>query len=174
MIRVLSDILDFAKIEAGKIDVERLKVSPCEMVSDVVSVMRNMATEKEIGFDVAYTSDIPAEIETDPTRLRQILMNLIGNAINYRQPDRECVIKISATDDDEHTCISVGDNGIGIHEEYQDKIFEVFKRLHSRSDYEGTGIGLAICKKIVEQHGGRIWVESQEGESTTFYFMLPA
>ena len=107
------------------------------------------------------------------TQLGLVLQNLISNGVKFRG-EAAPRVHVSALRRNGTWCFGVRDNGIGIKEDYQEKIFEVFKRLHSRSEYEGTGIGLAICKKIVEQHGGRIWVESQEGESTTFYFMIPA
>jgi PAS domain S-box-containing protein len=109
----------------------------------------------------------------DATQVTQLLQNLIGNAIKFRgdQPPR---VAVSAELRDNEWLFSVRDNGIGIEQHYADRIFLIFQRLHSRSEYPGTGIGLAICKKIVERHGGRIWVESEVGQGTTFWFALPA
>ena len=172
MIRVLSDILDFAKIEAGKIDVERLKVSPCEMVSDVVSVMRNMATEKEIGFDVAYTSDIPAEIETDPTRLRQILMNLIGNAIKFTERGgvRLTTELIENEQGEPMLRFAVSDTGPGLSPEARERIFESFSQADASTtrEYGGTGLGLTISRRLARCLGGDLEVESIEGHGSTF------
>jgi light-regulated signal transduction histidine kinase (bacteriophytochrome) len=105
--------------------------------------------------------------------LEQRFQNLITNGIKYKRLDAPH-IRISACKDDANWVFSVQDNGIGIDPRYQDQIFGVFRRLHGNDEYEGTGIGLAICKRIAERYGGRIWVESKLGEGSTFRFSVPA
>ena len=108
----------------------------------------------------------------DEAQLAQLLQNLLANAIKFRAA-REPRIMVRASADGASWRFEVEDNGIGIDKEYSDRIFEMFQRLHSRNTYPGTGIGLAICKKIVERHGGRIWVESSKDHGTIFKFTLP-
>jgi light-regulated signal transduction histidine kinase (bacteriophytochrome) len=119
------------------------------------------------------THDPLPTIMADTGQITQVLMNLIGNAIKFRSPDRPCQIQVSAKAGGNEWLFSIRDNGIGIDPQYKDKIFVIFERLHERKKYEGTGIGLAICKKIVERHGGRIWIESESGVGSTFYFTIP-
>ncbi|MEO5645569.1 MAG: ATP-binding protein [Bacteroidia bacterium] len=108
-----------------------------------------------------------------PTEIKQLFQNLLTNAIKFSKPGIAPKIEIGATSTDEGKLFFVKDNGIGISPEFKDKIFIIFQRLHTRSQYEGTGIGLAYCRKIVELHNGRIWVESEEGKGATFYFSIP-
>jgi signal transduction histidine kinase len=115
---------------------------------------------------------LPA-VRLHEVHLEQLFQNLITNGIKYRRLDAPH-IRISASRDDGNWICSVQDNGIGIDPRYQDQIFGVFRRLHSNDEYEGTGIGLAICKRIIERYGGRIWVESKPGEGSTFRFSVPA
>ncbi|MFK7903577.1 MAG: ATP-binding protein, partial [Chitinophagales bacterium] len=116
--------------------------------------------------------NIPNAINADPTKLRQLLQNLITNALKFQEAGVKPHVKISCEDQEREWIFAIEDNGIGIKPEFHEKIFLLFRRLHSRTEYEGTGIGLAICKKIVEQHGGRIWVESDYKKGTTFYFSV--
>ena len=109
----------------------------------------------------------------DETQMVQLLQNLIGNSIKYRGNSTP-IIHLSATRDGDRWLFSVKDNGIGIAPEYHEKIFEMFQRLNAGERKEGTGIGLAIAKKIVEKHGGNIWVDSEEGKGATFLFTLLA
>jgi signal transduction histidine kinase len=118
--------------------------------------------------------DLPA-VQADEWQVVQLFQNLISNAIKFHgaEPPRVHVSAARGQGSPGAWVFAVHDNGIGIAPEYYERIFVIFQRLHGRSQYEGTGIGLAICKKIVERHGGRIWVESQPGQGTTFYFTLP-
>jgi PAS domain S-box-containing protein len=118
------------------------------------------------------THDLLPTIMTDETQLRQVLQNLIGNAIKYRGAEAPQV-HVSAKNDAKKWIFSVRDNGLGIDPKNFERIFILFQRLHGRNEFEGTGIGLAICKKILERLGGRIWVESQLGRGSTFFFALP-
>jgi PAS domain S-box-containing protein len=107
------------------------------------------------------------------THLQQLLQNLIGNAIKYRSPERPAAVHLGAEQQSGYWVFSITDNGIGIDPEYRENIFGLFKRLHSSDEYSGTGIGLAICKRIVDRYHGRIWVESEPGRGSTFRFTLP-
>jgi chemotaxis family two-component system sensor kinase Cph1 len=109
----------------------------------------------------------------DPTQLSLLLQNLVSNAIKFRG-DRPPTIHISARPQDSEWEVSVRDDGIGFDPQFSERIFVIFQRLHGKAEYPGTGIGLSICKKIVQRHGGRIWVESAAGQGSTFYFTLPA
>ena len=108
----------------------------------------------------------------DATQITQLFQNLIGNAIKFRS-ERSPEIHVGARKEEGRWVFWVRDNSIGIEPQYAGRIFQIFQRLHTRKQYPGTGIGLAICKKIVERHGGEIWVESQLGQGSTFYFSIP-
>jgi chemotaxis family two-component system sensor kinase Cph1 len=128
----------------------------------------------------AAIGDIGAMVTRDPlptvmgdaSQLCQVFQNLIDNAIKY-QNAKPPLIHVSSRQTPKEWVFSVKDNGIGISAKYAERIFVIFQRLHTRGEYPGTGIGLALCKKIVERHGGRIWVESEEGQGSTFYFTIP-
>ncbi|HEY9652651.1 MAG TPA: ATP-binding protein, partial [Coleofasciculaceae cyanobacterium] len=118
------------------------------------------------------TADLLPTVNADQNQLIQLLQNLIGNAIKFHR-EQSPQVHITAAQQDNYWLFQVRDNGIGIKPQYLERIFEVFKRLHTRREYPGTGIGLAICKKIITRHGGRIWAESNPGMGTTFYFTIP-
>ncbi len=135
------------------------------------AALANLATAiRESG--AAITHDPLPSVVADPTQLTQLFQNLIGNALKFCK-ERRPEIRISAKRDSGSWRFSVRDNGIGIEPQYRGRIFEIFQRLHTRAEYPGTGIGLAICQRIVERHGGRIWVESELGKGSTFHFTIP-
>jgi light-regulated signal transduction histidine kinase (bacteriophytochrome) len=121
--------------------------------------------------DAVVTHDPLPIVTADRTQLGQVFQNLIGNAIKFRGPDRP-EIHIGAERQNGKWIFAVRDNGIGIDPQYADRIFIIFQRLHTQEEYPGTGIGLAVCKRIVERHGGRIWVDSEPGQGSTFYFTV--
>ena len=133
--------------------------------------LRNLRSAIADADGVVHVAPLP-RVRADETQLTQLFQNLIGNAIKYRN-HRKPEIKVSARSDGSFETFSVEDNGIGIEPQYFDRIFQMFQRLHTMKEYSGTGIGLTLCRKIVERHGGRIWVESQPGEGATFLFTLP-
>jgi light-regulated signal transduction histidine kinase (bacteriophytochrome) len=119
------------------------------------------------------THDSLPSVTSDDTQLTQVFQNLIGNAIKYRGTGVPRVHVSARTEDPKEQIFSVRDNGMGIDPKYFDRIFGLFQRLHGRGEFAGTGIGLSICKKILERLGGRIWVESQLDQGSTFHFALP-
>jgi light-regulated signal transduction histidine kinase (bacteriophytochrome) len=119
------------------------------------------------------TSDKLPAVTGDDMQLVQLLQNLIGNAIKFRKKDVQPRIHVSAEHKGNEWIFGVHDNGIGIEPRFKERIFGVFKRLHTKEEYPGTGIGLAVCRRVVERHKGRIWVESNLGDGSTFYFALP-
>lgn len=104
----------------------------------------------------------------------QLYQNVVGNALKFRSPDRSCRVEVGAEREGDHWRFWVADNGIGIPDDRREKVFELFGRLHARTEYPGTGIGLAICRRIVERLGGSIWVDSVPGQGSTFSWTLPA
>ena len=123
-------------------------------------------------FDAVQVGALPTVLG-DPGLLQLLMANLIGNGLKFHREGVPPVVRVDARRDGDVWEVSVTDNGIGIEPEYGDKVFVIFQRLHTREEYPGTGIGLAACRKIVERHGGRIWVESEAGEGTTMRFTLP-
>ena len=186
---LIQDLLAYSRVGA-----RAQELAPTSLGAVVDGACANLrAAVEERGATVTY-DDLPT-IAADPGTLGQLFQNLIGNALKFCPPGRTPHITISARlqdredgknredgqdredredREDRMWAISVQDNGIGLDPAYKERVFVIFQRLHTREEYPGTGIGLAICKRIVERHGGRIWVESQPGEGTTFTFTLPA
>ena len=123
--------------------------------------------------DAVIVSENLPKVYAMKTQMIQLLQNLISNAMKYQKPNIPPYIEVKAEEKETEWEFSVKDNGIGIDEKFFDKIFVIFQRLHSKTQFSGTGIGLAICKKIIEKHKGRIWVVSVPQEGTTFYFTIP-
>ena len=163
---LVRDLLAFSRI--GRQDIEFQKID-CNSTMDTVLKNLQVAIE-ESGARVAY-EQLPT-VMADPSQLMQVLQNLIANGIKFRGTEPP-VIQITSQQKDREWVFSITDNGIGIAPEYAEVVFVIFKRLHSRTDYPGSGIGLSICKRIIEYHGGRIWVESEPAHGCTFHFTLP-
>lgn len=165
MQRMINDLLAYSRVgRSGK------GFAPVPLGEVVRAAVANVQIAiEESGAQVRW-KDLPT-VEGEKSQLLQVFQNLIGNAIKFRG-DRVPEIDIAARKDGEDWHLSVRDNGIGIEPQYVERIFLIFQRLHDRSKYDGTGIGLAVCKKVVEQHGGRIWVESAPGQGSTFHFTL--
>jgi signal transduction histidine kinase len=168
MEQLLSDLLRYTT--AIKVDVDKSLVSSGEAARQAIEALGRAISE----CDARITVDALPRVHAFPPHLAQLFQNLIGNALKYRDLKRPLEIHVSASRDGAEWVFSVEDNGIGIHPDYHERIFGVFKRLHRREEIEGTGIGLAIAKRIVEHYGGRIWVESEEGAGARFCFTLPA
>ena len=145
------------------------------LLADVVSeaIANLMVAIEETGAEVLVEQGLPT-VMGDRMELTRLFQNLIGNAVKYRSPERQPQVKVGSRKRLNEWLITVRDNGIGIAPEDRERAFAIFQRLVPRDSYDGTGIGLAICKKIVEQHGGRIWIEPNEDHGTTFLFSIPA
>jgi light-regulated signal transduction histidine kinase (bacteriophytochrome) len=162
---LIQDLLAFSRVGRNAV---AAGVNCNEVMKEVTQTLS--ATLAESGAVVSYT-ELP-EVWAERTQMSQVFQNLIGNAIKFRGADPP-MVTVQAEKGDDHWIFSVSDNGIGIPPENAENIFVVFQRLHARTEYPGNGIGLAICKKVIERYGGRIWVESREGFGSTFKFILP-
>jgi len=164
---LITDILAYSRIDS-----DTKKSSRVDLNRIVKEIRRGFYTGvSEQGFRL--TSDDLPVIYANETQIYQLFQNLIGNGFKYSAPDRAPHVHISVAHEGDRCRFSVTDNGIGIKARHAEKIFQVFQRLHGKDEYSGTGVGLSICKKIVEKHFGKIWVESVPDEGSTFYFTLP-
>jgi len=166
MRQIILDLLDFSRVGRTEDDLEEVNFN--KLVNEVLALYRRQIEELQasIGFE-----NLPT-LQTYKTPMRQVFQNLIGNSLKYHQTDVAPVISITCKETKAHFQFSIKDNGIGISPEYFDRIFIIFQRLHNKDEYSGTGMGLAITKKIIETLGGKIWVESSEGNGSTFHFTI--
>jgi Amt family ammonium transporter len=172
LIGIINDILDLSKIEAGKLEIERVRCAPCQILAEVVSLMRVRAAAKNLFLETEYDGPIPESIQSDPTRLRQILINLTGNAIKFTEKGTVRVLaRLSHTDSGEPNLqIAVIDSGIGMRPEEIAELFTPFRQLDNSTTrrHGGTGLGLTISKRLARELGGDIAVESAPGKGSTF------
>jgi len=164
---LVTGLLEYARIGTAK---QIAEVDCNKIVADVLDDLR--AALDESGAKISLNEKLPV-LKGYPDELKQLFQNLILNANKFRRKNVQPEITIGVIAGEKSPVFYVRDNGIGIPAEYKEKIFVIFKRLHTRSQYEGTGIGLAYCRKIIELHGGKIWVESEEDKGSTFYFTIP-
>jgi signal transduction histidine kinase len=167
MQRLITDLLAFSRV--GRSEPERVPVDTDAVLEDV----RGALAERIATRRAELTHDTLPVVPASPVEMHQLLQNLVDNALKF-QNGHAPRVHVSARPTDGGWEFAVKDNGIGIKPEHQGRIFKMFGRLHDAASYPGTGIGLAICRKIVEQHGGRIWVDSEAGRGATFRFTLPA
>lgn len=166
MTELINDLLEYSR--SGNSDEDCDDINLRMVVEDIIEMNKLIITEKNVQFEIG---ELPV-IKISKAAITQLMHNIIGNAIKYQSEGVKPVIKISALDEETQWKISISDNGIGIEDENTQSIFKIFKRLKTKGAYVGTGIGLAICKKIVQHHGGEIWVESEYGKGSTFHFTI--
>ncbi|AEN13956.1 MULTISPECIES: sensor histidine kinase [unclassified Streptomyces] len=165
---LINDLLTFSRV--GRV---HDSWKPVDLERSLDRALTNLSASLEDSGAVVVREGTLPELQGDATSLGMVWQNLIGNAIKFRRPDVPCRITVRCEQEDDQWHISVADNGIGIAPEFSDKVFVIFQRLHARDEYEGTGIGLSLCRKIVEFHGGRIWLDTAPEEGTVVHFTLP-
>jgi PAS domain S-box-containing protein len=168
MEKLLRDLLEYAR--TARIEKATAPVSASEAVDEVLAALSGAINES--GARVSSVAPMPP-VRMHPTHLRQLLQNLVSNAIKYHRPGEAPLVQIRAQHEKKGVKFSISDNGIGIDKKYRERIFGLFQRLHTTDQYSGIGLGLALCKRIVELYDGRIWVESEPGEGSTFNFTIP-
>jgi light-regulated signal transduction histidine kinase (bacteriophytochrome) len=171
MDRLVLDLLDFSRIERKGAPMVAMPILPT--IGLAIRTLAPAIAEAGARIQVEETLPLPLVVG-DADQIARLFQNLIGNALKYRSPHRQPEIHIAFKRVGDGWEFRLDDNGIGIEEQYFERIFRLFQRLHTRDKYDGTGIGLAICKKIVERHGGFIWVSSVLDEGSSFHFTLPA
>jgi light-regulated signal transduction histidine kinase (bacteriophytochrome) len=171
MQQLINDLLAFSRV--GRINVEHSVVPLEKVVSDALSNLADTidACGAVVEIETGGDDELP-QVHGEPALLVAVFQNLIGNAIKFRG-EAPPVVRVSLTRRDRAWEFAVADNGIGIEAEYAERIFVIFQRLHGKDAYAGTGIGLALCRKIVDYHGGRIWLDTTVESGTTFRFTLP-
>jgi light-regulated signal transduction histidine kinase (bacteriophytochrome) len=166
MQELINDLLAYSRVTTR--GGEFSDIDSSKALAQALTNLRTAITETR----AEITNDELPEVSADASQLARVFQNLISNAIKYRGPD-DLRIHVSAYERENEWIFSVTDNSMGIDPKHQERIFTIFQRLHSQQEYSGTGMGLSMCKRIVERHGGDIWVESEPGKGATFYFTLP-
>ena len=167
MQQLIQDLLSFSRVTTrGQ---PRTRIHARDALENALSNLQTVIAET--GARITH-DDLP-EVDADRTQLVQVFQNLIGNAVKFRKSGESPCVHIASEQQGAECVFSVRDNGIGINPKYFDRIFVIFQRLHTKETYPGSGIGLALCKSIIERHGGRIWVESQPDKGTIFRFTVP-
>ncbi|MDI6725221.1 MAG: ATP-binding protein, partial [Methanobacterium sp.] len=169
MKKMIQDLLEYSKVTTDAKEFKLINIE--EIIKDVLNDLKiNIENNR-----AEITYDTLPDVFGDSKQISRVFQNLISNAIKFRKPDEPPKIHITAKEDKQNNeyIFQITDNGIGLKKEYMERIFEIFQRLHTIDEYRGSGIGLSISKKIIERHGGRIWVESTPGNGSTFYFTLP-
>jgi len=167
MQRMINDLLNYSRV--GR---KSAGFAPVDLRAVVEAALSGLGAAIEEAGARVTVGNLPS-VFGEAMLLERLFQNLVANALKFRRDDAEPEIEITAEHEEGAWRICVADNGIGIDPEYAERIFLLFQRLHERSKYPGTGIGLALCKKVVEHHGGRIWVESEPGRGSRFKFTLP-
>ena len=163
---MINDLLQYSRVETrGK------AFTVVDMNTAMGAVLNSLKVAIEESGGVVLSDPLPT-VFADEVQMIMLMQNLVGNAIKYRKPDEKPLVSVSAVSSGQEWIFAVKDNGIGIDPAYHDRIFRVFQRLHPRSEYEGTGMGLAIAKRIVDHHRGRIWLESELGKGSVFFFSI--
>lgn len=162
----IRDLLTYSRV--GR-EGRTFRTVQCDRVMERVEDNLGLAMKES---KARLTRDPLPRVFADESQILMLLQNLVYNALKYKGEDPPRIHVSCRREDGDHL-FSVEDNGMGIDPRFHDRIFQIFQRLHARDEYSGTGIGLALCKRIVENHGGRIWVKSAEGEGSTFYFTMP-
>jgi PAS domain S-box-containing protein len=164
---LIDDLLQYSRV--GSVEVERVLVDADEVLEGVLRSLEGAILER----GATVTHDQLGTVHGDATQIGQLLQNLIANAIKFARDDTPPEVRVERVDEPRDWHIVVRDNGIGIEERHAERIFKMFGRLHGREDYDGTGIGLAICRRITDRHGGSIWVESEPGAGSAFHVSIP-
>ncbi|MES9860174.1 MAG: ATP-binding protein [Candidatus Thiodiazotropha sp. 4PDIVS1] len=167
MCELIDDILAFSR--AGRM---QLEMQDLDMVQLVKSVSQDVKQQYQESHIVVYYGDLPP-VKADPGAIRQVLFNLINNAVKFSALEDHVVIDVEGEKCDDFIRYSVKDNGIGFNNDYKDKLFVIFQRLHGMEEFEGTGVGLAIVKRFIQKHGGKVSAHGAQGEGATFSFELP-
>jgi signal transduction histidine kinase len=164
---LINDLLAFSHL--GRQELQKKKVNLNALVSGMVREIREEQRARKIDWEIDELPDVPG----DQSLLRLAIFNLISNAVKFTSTRSETRIRIKCKDDEDHFTCSIADNGVGFDMKYIDRLFGVFQRLHTRDEFEGTGIGLANVQRIISRHGGKVWAEGVVGQGATFYFTLP-